>query len=187
MKYLLVTCLSLILVCTGISAIAVEKQNRQRLLFENDKLAIRLSPRSPEQIAAFYEARGFPRNMIARLKQECFITVGISNKSANVLWLDLANWQFTSATKPLRRYHRNEWKPVWQALAVPMASQSTFRWTLLPESLDFRPHEREGGNIILPRVDTPITLTARFLTGSDKRGKPADITIEHIHCAQDRQ
>lgn len=185
MKHLLAICLPLFLACTAGLAIAAAKQDNSRLLFENDQLAIRLSPRSPEQIAAFYEARGFPRNMIARLKNECFITVGINNKSAEVLWLDLANWQFSSTTQAVKRYHRNEWKPVWQGLGVPMASQSTFRWTLLPESLDFRPHEREGGNIILQRADAPLTLSAHFMTGKDKQGEVINIAIENIRCAQE--
>jgi len=34
---------------------------------------------------------------------------------------------------------------------IPLASQSTFRWMLLPETLSFYAHEREGGNIVLKK------------------------------------
>lgn len=187
MKRILVNCFLALFYCMATVASAASDKSDNRHHFENKQLVIRITARSPDQIAAFYEARGFPGNMIARLKNECFMTVGIKNKTRDILWLDLAQWQFSSAGKAVKRYHRNEWTSVWHSLEVPLASQSTFRWTLLPELLDFRPDEREGGNIILERQNGAYTLTARFMSGEDKRGKPVDAIIENIHCAKDRK
>ena len=102
---------------------------------------VRLLPRSPEQIAAFYEARGFPKPAIAALKKQCFITVGIRNKSKSIVWLDMSTWRFESANGPVTRLDRNYWKSYWKSLPLEQRFQSTFRWTLIPESLDFRPDE----------------------------------------------
>ncbi|MGD8999041.1 MAG: hypothetical protein PVF75_01385 [Granulosicoccaceae bacterium] len=154
--------------------------------FENDLLRLRLIPRSPAQMAGFYEARGFPAPMIDELKRACFITVGIHNKSNDILWLDLGNWQFSLDGQPIRRIHRNEWKARWQNMGVPLASQSTFRWTLLPEQLDFHPGEREGGNITLQRVSGELTLDAHFERGARRQAVPLRVQVKGLQCAKDK-
>lgn len=148
-------------------------------------LELHLTPRTPEQMAAFYEARGFPATMIEVLERQCFITVRIRNNSDDVIWLELANWRFESGGRPLPRLHRQEWKARWAAMNIPLASQSTFRWTLLPETLDFQPDEEEGGNIILPRVTEPIRLRAEFASGADKRGPVIRFAYDELRCAED--
>lgn len=156
----------------------------QKFQFNSPQLKISLTPRTPEQIGAFYEGRGFSKAMINILKQQCFLTVIIKNKSRNILWHDLSNWNFTSSNKNILRYNRAYWKNKWQKMHIPLAHQSTFRWTLLPESLDFRSNEAEGGNIILPYTNTPVTLRAVFKAKADNSGKPVNIKINNIRCAK---
>lgn len=155
--------------------------------FENAHVKVHLLPRTPNQMAAFYEARGFPKNMVETLKGYCFITVGIRNKSRDILWLDLDNWRFVTADGDVERMHRQRLKDLWQAMAVPQAAQSTFRWTLLPEELDFRPEEGEGGNVVLKRIEGPFSLVASFATGEDKQGRVVDVRIDGIRCAKDEE
>lgn len=155
------------------------------LVFANDRLKVRLIPRTPDQMAAFYEARGFPEDMIALIREQCFITVGIRNKSKDVLWLEVDNWRFQSANGPIERYGRAYWKKLWRELQAPMPSQATFRWTLLPEVLDFRPDEAEGGNIILNRVSTPFSVRASFAVGKDKHGGRVNVQFDNVRCAED--
>ncbi len=52
--------------------------------FENEQILMVLVPRAPEQMAAFYEARGFPQNAIDLITDTCFVTVHIENKSQQV-------------------------------------------------------------------------------------------------------
>lgn len=152
--------------------------------YRSDRLVVSLDPRTPEQIAAFYEARGFARPMIELLAGQCYLTVFIHNRSREVIWLDLAQWRFSDAQGEIIRRDRAYWLQRWEAMAIPQAHRSTFRWTLLPERLDFRPDEREGGNIILPRTGRPITVSARFDTGADRGGAPIDIRFENVRCAE---
>ncbi len=91
--------------------------------------------------------------MIELLSRQCFITVRISNTGKDTLWLDLSRWRFIAHGKDIARYHRKHWLQQWQEMNIPLANQSTFRWTLLPEALGYQPDEAEGGNIILPRGD----------------------------------
>lgn len=150
-----------------------------------NQLSVRLTPRTPQQMAAFYEARGFSRDMVNLLNQHCFITVSVGNKSTGVIWLDLMQWRFENADGVVIREDRSYWRERWAALQIPMAHQSTFRWTLLPEQLDFRPGEYEGGNIILPRLDKSMTITARFDTGEQRDGTLIQISFKNVACAED--
>lgn len=167
-----------------VALLAGAQANPGIILFDQG-VELSFTPRTPQQMAAFYEARGFPQAMIEILSQQCFITVRVHNKSKDVVWMDLASWQFSSNGQTVHRYHRNEWKKRWQDMNMPQASQSTFRWTLLPEKLDYQPDEAEGGNIILPATDTPLTLELDFRTGADKQGSVIHIRYQSLYCAQD--
>ena len=159
----------------------------QPVIVKTPKLEMDFTPRTPNQMASFYEARGFPKEMRNILKQQCFITVGILNKSNTKIWHNLANWKFSAGGKTLKREHRDYWKKRWQDMGMPLNKQSTFRWTLIPETLDYLPGEHEGGNIVLPFSDKPITITATFSTGENKQGKKITITTDKLFCAEDAQ
>jgi hypothetical protein len=149
--------------------------------FEDENLRLRLSPRSTEQMAGFFEARGFPAAMIQQLSGYCFFTVVIKNKMNKPLWLDLSEWEFLTDQQRLSRIPRSSWPSIWEALHIPLAAQATFRWTLLPESLQFYANESEGGNIILQKTDRPFVLRARFAVGA--KGDPLIATINGVRCA----
>ena len=156
-----------------------------RHIVEQDQINLELLPRSPEQISSFYEARGFPKEMLTVLRQQCFISVRLHNHRDELLWLELENWTFYNNDKPVHRQHRDEWIQFWKKMDMPMHNQATFRWTLLPEVLDFLPDEREGGNLILPQLTGKITLHATFATGENKQGKSIDIKYDKFSCAED--
>jgi hypothetical protein len=170
-----------------LSIIVVSAAATLPLVVTTDEVEIQFSPRSPEQLMSFYEARGFPAEMIDILKQQCFITVRVHNKSRQILWHELANWEFTHNGKPLKREHRNVWLDRWHSMNMPQASISTFRWTLIPEALDYLPDEQEGGNIILPRVRGPIQVKASFATGEDKQGPVLSIEYNQLYCADNEE
>ncbi|HHH45214.1 MAG TPA: hypothetical protein ENK49_13845 [Gammaproteobacteria bacterium] len=175
---------------------APRKPHRYRLLllaFSGAAMAapdtpvdIRFTPRTPEQMSAFYAARGFPQPMVELLAKQCFITVRVHNRGTDTIWLDLSRWHFSARGKEVRRYHRNHWLPLWKDMGIPLAKQSTFRWTLLPEALDYQPDEAEGGNIILPWVKGPISLSASFASGPDQRGPLIRLRYDNLHCAEDK-
>lgn len=155
----------------------------ERHAYEDDILKFTITPRTAQQIAAFYEGRGFPAEAIAVTQSACFFTIGIHNKSHDILWLDTANWHFQTANGPIQPISRQEWKQRWQQMGLELAYQSTFRWTLLPANLDFQADEREGGNITLPRTDKTFSLKASFARGKDKTGMPAVVHIPSLRCA----
>jgi hypothetical protein len=147
---------------------------------------IMFKPRSPDQMAAFYEARGFPEPMIESVRKVCFITVGITNKSNQRIWLNVDHWEFKSGDKTLERISKKQWKQRWQDMEIPMQYQSTFRWTMINEALGYFPGEREGGNITLPKTKGPISLTAHFYTGEDRSGPVITVSTDRLYCAEDK-
>lgn len=157
------------------------------VIVKTAELEIEFTPRTANQMGSFYEARGFPKIMLDTLKQQCFITVGITNNSKKKIWLDLSGWEFSSKGSPIKRETRDYWKAHWQSLNIPLNKQSTFRWTLIPEALDYLPGEREGGNIILPFTRDYITIKATFATDEDKQGEKITISTDKLFCAEDAQ
>jgi hypothetical protein len=157
------------------------------VVIRTPELTVEMMPRTPNQMMSFYEARGFPKTMLTEIKQYCFITTGITNTSDDIIWLELSEWKFIKQGETIERRHRNDWKNYWQQTDAPKSKQSTFRWTLIPESLDYLPHEREGGNITLPFTPGYFTLEATFRAGKDKQGKMIRVRTDKLYCAEDPQ
>ena len=149
---------------------------------ENELLRIRAFPRTGEQMAAFYEARGLPTQALAKIKKACFVTVGIYNKSDHVIWLELHRWQVKNKKNKLPRLTRQYWQQQFAALGVPQSERSTFNWTLLPEERNLQPHEPVAGNIIIDAMAQDFTLLMSFRQGEDKRGANIKVKLDKLRC-----
>jgi hypothetical protein len=154
----------------------------KRIEFENALIKMIVIPRSREQMKAFYEGRGFPQPAIAAIAGACFMTVIIKNKTNNTLWLELDNWQFRGASAEVKRLDRTYWHQHWESLGIPMASRSTFGWTLLPERRDLRVSEGVGGNITMTHTEQSFQLTAKFFRGADKQISPLSVQLHQLQC-----
>jgi len=155
------------------------------LKFEDSEVSVRLVLRTPEQLSAFYQGREFNQAAIDRILETCFITPIIHNKTLDVLWLELDNWQFDADKRAIARIKRDYWPEKWREAGLPQAQQSTFGWTLMPEVRDLRLDESVGGSVVIPMQSRPFTMTANFHTGMDKKGKIKTIVFEGIQCVSD--
>ena len=150
-----------------------------------EKVELFVAPRSPEQINAFYGARGMPSAALQELSKACFLTVGLHNRRAETLWLEPAKWRFIDAAgKPIKLISRQEWKARWMALSVPLAAQSTFAWSQLPESRDLYPEESVGGNLSIQPPAGTFSLIANFRTGNSADEKTIAFTIPNLSCSR---
>ena len=163
---------------------AVVERTFEGPYIENDELLVVLVPRSPEQMAAFYEARGFPRAAIDRIRQTCFVTVHIKNKSKDVIWLDTDQWRFTGDGKPLTRLDDSYWRAQWNEIDLRQASRSTFGWTQLPPVRDLQPDEPVGGNLVFPGDTNTLTIEATLPTGADRQGEAISVGFGNIRCSK---
>lgn len=150
-----------------------------------DGVELFVSARTVEQIRAFYGARGMPADALQELAKACFLTVGLKNKRAETLWLEPLRWRLIDVEgKPINRISRQEWKARFEALRVPLAAQSTFGWSQLPESRDLYPEETVGGNLSLLPPEGSFSLIASFRTGSGGEGKVLELTIPNLSCSR---
>lgn len=152
---------------------------------ENDDMLMVLIPHTSEQIAAFYEARGFPKTALELIGNACFVTVHIENKSERVIWLETANWHLSSIKEALQLLGKDYWDTRWEEISLPLANRATFGWTQLPVRRDLQPDEPVGGNIVLDGNTRTFNLEARFLTGRDKRGDMLEVRFQDVECPEE--
>ncbi|MEK8089053.1 hypothetical protein [Thermithiobacillus plumbiphilus] len=147
------------------------------------ELDFHLSARSPEQLAAFYSARGFPESAIQALGKICFLTVGMRNETSQIVWLALDRWRITDAEgRAVPRLTRTDWQQRWDAIDLPPGNRATFNWTQLPEQRDLQPGEPVGGNLAILPPAGPFSLEASFRTGAEKTGPVLKIQVDNLRC-----
>ena len=159
-------------------------QNNNRYHYQDDRVRISITPRTPEMTTAFYYARGFPAKVIDTLKKQCFLTITIRNTSRDTLQHNIGKWVITSSGQPVMPLTRQYWFDWFRSQNIPLSIQSTFRWTLLPDALDFFPGEGEGGNIILPYTDQPFSVQMKFKLISNNMTQPFNVTFPEVRCAR---
>lgn len=176
--------LTLLLLCLAFASNSViaEQSTTENPLVENSLFSFRLIPRAPEQMAAFYEARGFPKTATELIKKTCYFTAIVRNKSNQVIWLDLKYWRFYDSQNEIERIDRQYWNLQWEKIKLQQAHRSTFAWTLLPEIRNLLPNEQVGGNIVLPALTDKFTLETIFITGKNKRGSEIHAELKNIQC-----
>jgi hypothetical protein len=173
------------LVCLTPAILYAADKKPDNPAFENAQVKVRVIARTPNQMAAFYEGRGFPDRAITQITEACFITVIVHNKTSDVLWLDLATWQFKGDGVNTQRLERAYWQGQWERLDVPQANRATFRWTLLPEKRDLRVDEAVGGNITLTQTKVPFSIRMVFPTKADRSGIEVVAELNDIKCNYD--
>lgn len=174
------------MVFPGLATVGVAAERKEksgRLSTEQAQVRVWVAPWTPDQMAGFYEARGFSPAAIKALRKACIITIGIKHQRRQVVWLLPDRWRFIDQHgRPVRRYNRQYWYRVWERIKLPLASQATFGWSSLPESRDLRYLEPVGGNITLRPTPGKITLIATFPTGADKKGAPIELKVPGLTC-----
>jgi hypothetical protein len=139
-----------------------------------------ISVRPAEGTAAFYAARGFPKDMVAAIATACLVGVGILNGREDVLWLELKNWRFTDTQgQEVKRITRPAWDARWEAMNAPLAARATFDWPQLPESRDLQPGEPVAGNVAVETPAGEFSLTAGFRTGN---GEQFEVRVPGLRC-----
>jgi len=149
------------------------------------ELTMRVSPRAAPQIAAFYEARGFPAPAVKLISGHCFLGVTVKNNTDQVVWLEPGRWRIYGQDLPgtgIPPLDRDYWQKRWQEIGLSPAKQATFRWTQLPESRDLRPQEPVGGNISIPATSGQFALELLFATGQDRSGPEIRRRFEGLRC-----
>ncbi|MGW8247036.1 MAG: hypothetical protein ACWGOV_02905 [Acidiferrobacterales bacterium] len=152
-----------------------------------DGVYLKATVRTPVQMAAFYEARGFPVKATALLAKYCFVTVILRNRSNQVVWLEPARWSIQANDgRVVTPRSLEEWNKEWEAVGLPAAQRAAFQWTQLPKSRDLQPHEPVGGNIAFRRFTGEFSLKMDFATGPERGGTPIRAEFTGLNCDPSR-
>ncbi len=171
-----------VLSITSLAPVYAVGNKTEAVSVSNATLSFKMIPRTPDQMAAFYEGRGFPAKATQVFSEVCFFTVIVKNLSRDIVWLEPANWLINSESgENINRLGQQYWRKRWQQLNLPKNSQATFRWTLLPTSRDLRPDEGVGGNLVLAATSGKIMVTPVFRLGADGR-KRLKLATQTIRC-----
>jgi len=150
--------------------------------YEDAQVSVRVVMRTSDQLTAFYLGREFNRAAIGKILETCFVTPIVQNKTLDVLWLELDEWQFSRGDTVIPRIKRDYWLDKWQEVKLPKSHQSTFGWTLMPEVRDLRLDEGAGGSVVIPMQTRPFRLAMNFRTGADKQGPVKTVVFEDLKC-----
>jgi len=154
------------------------------LIYEDQDVRMRFVQFTPQQIGAFYEGREFSKVAVEKLVKSCYVTVILKNKTSDILWLDLDQWEFSHNGKKFNRHTRAYWEKQWDDIKLKKAHRSTFNWTLMPAVRNLYPQEGVGGRIPIPMQSASFSLTLNFPTGKNKQGKVKSVKIENLNCKQ---
>ena len=154
------------------------------LSYEDQDIRLRFVQFTPQQIGAFYEGREFSKAAVEKLVKSCYVTVILKNKTSDILWLDLDQWEFSLNGKKFNRHTRAYWEKQWDDIKLKKAHRSTFNWTLMPAVRNLYPQEGVGGRIPIPMQSASFSLTLNFPTGKNKQGKMKTVKIEKLTCIQ---
>jgi hypothetical protein len=150
---------------------------------ERDGVSLRVTPRTPDQIIAFYSARGFPTAAVRRLaRSACFLGIGVRNRRSDIVWLEPARWRLRQGGRALRRLDLGHWHRLWREIHLPPANQATFGWTQLPESRNLQPGENVGGNITMVPARGRFSLEARFALGEARDHGELVLRVDDLSC-----
>ncbi len=146
---------------------------------EAQGLFLRLTQILPDQLRAFYEARGFDPAAVERIARACVFQTELRNTGGTPLEVDLADWRLVTdrGTRPLRS--KDSWLKEWEARGVPPPARLAFRWATFPAHQVFQPGDWNMGMLI---TDQPpgsrFDLEVRWRRG----GKAQALVLEAVRC-----
>lgn len=149
-------------------------------------MSLRLVQRVPDQTRAFFMARGFSRDDVERVADNCVFQTIFKNvaqdASAGALEYDLREWVVSRAGKTGRMQTREYWAAEWSARGIVKPARIAFEWALYPTRQIYNPGDYNWGMSVFG-----LSPGSRFdLTVVWKQfGKRHTARIEGILCAAD--
>lgn len=149
---------------------------------EGQHVRLSLTQVTPDQVRAFYLARGFSREDVERIASVCvFETVFRNVSSPDAISFDLSDWRIVAGKRiePLKL--EKQWQEEWEAHKVPPASRIAFRYALYPTSQSFEPGDWNQG---MTTFDLPLGSTFDLVfKWKSSGGKQYEATLRGVQCA----
>lgn len=191
MKLMLGHRLALVFAAVGLamapSCVAAEQRGTGAVRLERDGLKIELSPLEPDQVRAFFTARGFaPADADHIVATGCVFRSAIGSAFTKVgdpeVSAALAEWRITRAGEAQRPPRtREDWEAIWKQRGVGEEPATAFYWSLFPTEQTFSATDYNWGFLTfgLP-PGTRFDLELRW--GS--AGKVHSARLEGLTCGK---
>lgn len=137
----------------------------------------------PDQVRAFYLARGFGREDAEIYARACVFQTVLRNDGDAVVAVQLADWRALAARRAFRLRLEPEWQYQWAQRELPEAARIAFRWAQFPLEQHFEPGDWNQG-----MTAYPLPHGARFDLRFRWRveGKTVEGVMKGVRCAADR-
>lgn len=146
---------------------------------EGQGVFLRLTQILPDQLRAFYEARGFHPEAVERIAGACVFQTELRNTGGAPISVDLAAWRLVVNGTPRPLTPKADWLKEWTARGVAPAARLAYRWATFPERQTFQPGDWNMGMLV-----TGLPPGARFdLVATWRRDATAQrLTLKGLHC-----
>ncbi len=111
-------------------------------VLSDNGLELTLKQAYPDQIRAFYLARGFPDNIAADIADSCMFQTIVKNtlEKGEVITIPQALWQVKTEIKTAGIKLKQTWDKQWQGnKQIKPASRLAYRWATFPTEQRFEP------------------------------------------------
>jgi hypothetical protein len=137
----------------------------------------------PDQIRAFFLARGFEGEEVERIARACVFQTIFRNDGDRPVEYDLEDWSLLNRgeRRPLRT--RERWDAEWQTHPIDEPARIALRWALLPTVQGFEPGDYNWGMTsfgLPPGEPLDLRIVVRIA------GEQITAQIPSVVCAADR-
>lgn len=151
-------------------------------------LSLRLVQRLPDQTRAFFMARGFAREDVEPVANNCVFQTVFKNVAqgagAAALEYNLADWVVSSAGNDLHMQTREHWAEEWSRRGIAKPARIAFEWALYPTRQVYNPGDYNWGMSVFGLAPgSRFDLTVVWKQGGERR----TARIAGMQCAPDEQ
>ncbi len=150
-------------------------------------LSLELRQRLPDQTRAFFQARGFPREIADRIATACVLQTIGGHREADgpaPVHIDLTEWRVITADGARPPKLKSRWDAEWPPGRVSRAARIAFRWATFPTVQTFSAGGDYGWGMI--SFDLPPGSRFDLLVRWRQGGQAHEARIEDIQCPEDR-
>lgn len=162
----------------------IQDDGRRYWRLDAQRLVIELTQLQPDQVRAFFIARGFTAEQIEPLAATCVFQMTVHNRQSadkGPIQLPLAGWRIATPAEMRSPVLTEAWDELWAAHDVPMPARLAFRWALFPVAQTFHHGDRNWGMFASGlAVGARFDLTLRWV----QDGREAAAMVRAVQCAQ---
>lgn len=149
----------------------------------SEGLGIQLTQLQPDQIRAFYLARGLSRTAVEQLAKTCFFQMEVRNSRSQgtpPIHLPLSAWRLVEPTGSRTVLLVTDWLQKWGETTVSGPARIAFRWALFPARQTFHAGDRNWGMLSTGlETGSVFDLDVLWQSGEEQR----TVRMQRLRCA----